>query len=307
MKPSILIVGSSNTDMVIKAEHLPAPGETIIGGSFFMNAGGKGANQAVAAARLGGDVLFITKTGADIFGHQAIQLFEKEGINTSYIFSDPHHPSGVALITVDKKGENSIVVASGANATLSPQDLSTVQEVIEQSSMVLMQLEIPLETVAYVANVAKEKNRTVVLNPAPACALPDSLLPDISIITPNETEAEILTGIKVNNIDSAEKAAAALAAKEIETVIITLGSKGALVFHKGVFTHVPTLTVNAVDTTAAGDVFNGALVVALSEGKSMLEAVSFACKAAAISVTRLGAQASAPYRNEIEDLLLSEV
>jgi ribokinase len=304
MTPSILIVGSSNTDMVIKTEHLPGPGETVLGGNFFMTGGGKGANQAVAAARCGGDVVFITKLGDDIFGRQALQLFEKEGINTSYIFSDNNNPSGVALITVDNKGENCIAVASGANGTLSVHDLSTVDEVIKSASIVLMQLEIPLATVAYVATVAKQHNIPVVLNPAPACALPDSSLRNVSIITPNETEAEILTGIKVNSIESAEKAAMALSAKGIGRVIITLGSKGALVFHDDRFTHIPTITVNAVDTTAAGDVFNGALVVALSEGNDILQAVSFGCKAAAISVTRLGAQASAPSRDEIDAMQL---
>jgi ribokinase len=300
MNPYILVVGSSNTDMVIKADHLPAPGETILGGNFFMNPGGKGANQAVAAARSGGNVTLITKTGNDVFGREAVQIFEQEGINTSHIFSDPDNPSGVALITVDKTGENCIVVASGANATLSPQDLQSVEKVIAHSSVVLMQMEIPVETVAYVARVAKENNVPVVLNPAPACALPDSLLRNISIITPNETEAEILTGIKVTGIETAEKAARALNGKGINTVIVTLGAKGALIFHEDVFTHVPGIAVSAVDTTAAGDVFNGALVVALSEGRAIQEAVSFACKAAAISVTRLGAQASAPHKKEIE-------
>ncbi len=307
MNTSILIVGSSNTDMVIKTEHLPKPGETILGGSFFMNAGGKGANQAVAAARSGGEVVFITKVGNDIFGHEAVQLFEKEGINTAYIFSDPQQPSGVALITVDKNGENCIAVASGANATLSPEDVSTVKAVIGRASIVLMQLEIPIETVSYVADIAKEKNIPVVLNPAPACTLPDTLLCNVSVVTPNETEAEILTGIKVNSIQTAEKAAEALAAKGIETVIVTLGLKGALIYHNNAFTRIPSLAVDAVDTTAAGDVFNGALAVALSEGKTILDAVSFACKAAAISVTRLGAQASAPFRTEIENMSLSSV
>jgi ribokinase len=307
MTPSILIVGSSNTDMVIKTEHLPGPGETVLGGNFFMTGGGKGANQAVAAARCGGDVVFITKLGDDIFGRQALQLFAEEGINTSYIFSDNNNPSGVALITVDSKGENCIAVASGANATLSVHDLGTVDEVIKSASIVLMQLEIPLAAVAYVATIANQHNISVVLNPAPACALPDSLLSNVSIITPNETEAEILTGIKVNSIDTAEKAAMALSAKGIKTVIITLGSKGALVFHNEVFTHIPTITVDAVDTTAAGDVFNGALVVALSEGNDILHAVSFACRAAAISVTRLGAQASAPSRDEIDAMQLLDV
>ena len=300
MKPSIVVIGSSNTDMVIKADHLPAAGETIIGGSFFMNQGGKGANQAVAAARLGGNVSLIAKTGNDIFGHQALQHFKQEGINTSYVFTDSKHPSGVALITVDRNGENCIVVASGANASLLPDDLKKSKEVIKKAAIVLVQLEIPLITVEYIAALAADSGVTLLLNPAPACQLSDSLLQYISIITPNQKEAEMLTGVAVVDLQSAQQAAKELYNKGIEKVIITLGSEGALVLNDGKFIHVPSLTVNAVDATGAGDVFNGALAVALSEGSDFVEATSFACKAAAISVTRIGAQQSAPYRKEIE-------
>lgn len=300
MNSKILVVGSSNTDMVIKADHLPAPGETILGGSFFMNAGGKGANQAVAAARLGGNVTFICKTGNDIFGRQAVQLFEEEGIDTSCLVSDAVNPSGVALITVDKNAENCIVVASGANATLSPNDLAAATEVIKESTIILTQLEIPLNTVEYVASQAFAQGTKVVLNPAPACALPQSLLRCVNVITPNQKEAEMLTGITVTDIASAEQAAKKLHQLGVETVIITLGSAGALVYHESVATHVTGSKVEAVDTTAAGDVFNGALVVALAVGINMINATAFACKAAAISVTRLGAQASAPYKHEVE-------
>lgn len=188
------MVGSSNTDMVIKAGHLPRPGETILGGTFFMNPGGKGANQAVAIARLGASVTFICKTGSDIFGHQSQQLFEEEGINTSYIFSDSEHPSGVALITVDEHAENCIVVASGANANLLPSDLAKAEEAIDQADIVLMQLEIPMETVEYVAEIAYRKNKKVILNPAPAHSLSPSLLKRLYMITPNETEAEMISG-----------------------------------------------------------------------------------------------------------------
>lgn len=299
MKPAITVVGSSNTDMVIKADHLPVGGETILGGSFFMNPGGKGANQAVAAARLGGNVTFICKTGNDIFGRQSRQLFEDEGINTSYLLSDSKNPSGVALITVDKNAENCIVVASGANAALNQGDLLQAQQVIEQSMIVLMQLEIPIDTVEHVASTAAAKGVKVVLNPAPARELSAELLRNISVITPNKTEAEMLSGITVNDIKSAEQAARIIKSKGVDTVIITLGSRGAAVLHGDEFHYIPALTVNAVDTTAAGDVFNGALVVALSENRSMLEATSFACSASAISVTRLGAQSSAPFRSEV--------
>ena len=302
MKPKLLVVGSSNTDMVIKAAHLPGPGETIIGKNFFMNPGGKGANQAVAAARLGGNVTFICKTGNDIFGKQSVELFEEEGINTSYLLSDSKNPSGVALITVDDNAENCIVVASGANATLSRADLQKLKHVIEESMIVLMQLEIPLDTVEYVAKTATAKGVRVLLNPAPACNLSDDLLKCISVITPNKTEAEMLTGIKVNSINSARQAAQKIRDRGVETVIITLGNDGALVLHEGSFTHIPAVAVKAVDTTAAGDVFNGALAVSLSENRDILTATTIACQASAISVTRMGAQSSAPFRKEVDAL-----
>ncbi len=301
MNTSIVVVGSSNTDMVVKAERLPAPGETILGGTFFMNPGGKGANQAVAAARLGGAVTFICKTGNDLFGEQARLLFKKEGINTTYHFKDPEKPSGVALITLDSDGENCIVVASGANATLSPNDLEGAKAAMETAGIVLMQLEIPLNTVEYVAQIASGQGAKVVLNPAPACTLSNALLQHVSIITPNETEAEKLSGVEVNDLESAKKAARIIKEKGVRTVIITLGKKGALVFDEEEFTHVPGLLVKAVDTTAAGDVFNGALVVALAKGATLVNATAFACKAAAIAVTRMGAQSSAPYLHEIEE------
>ncbi|CAK7083427.1 MAG: Ribokinase [Parabacteroides sp.] len=296
----ILVVGSSNTDMVIKARHLPRPGETILGGSFFMNPGGKGANQAVTIARLGGQVTFICKTGSDIFGHQSQQLFEEEGINTSYIFSDSEHPSGVALITVDENAENCIVVASGANANLLPSDLNKADEAIAEADLILMQLEIPMETVEYVAEQGHRLGKKVILNPAPAHPLSPSLLKHLYMITPNETEAEMISGIKITDEASAIEAAKVLVHMGVQNVIITLGSKGALAYCDKNVEMVPALKVEAVDTTAAGDVFNGALTVALSEGRSLPEAVRFACKASAISVTRVGAQSSVPYRNEVD-------
>ncbi len=297
--PYILVVGSSNTDMVINSPHLPAPGETILGSSFFMNPGGKGANQAVAAARLGGNVTLICKTGNDIFGKQAAGIFENEGIDISCLVEDSNNPSGVALITVDDNAENTIVVASGSNATLSRSDLAHSKNVIENASIVLMQLEIPIDSVLYVAETARAKNVKVILNPAPACSLSDEILKNVSIIVPNETEAEMLTGIKVDSIDTAKEAAEKLSSKGVETVIITLGPKGALLYHDGKFEHIKSIEVKAVDTTAAGDIFTGAFAVALSEGKALNDAVEFACKAAAISVTRKGAQASAPYKKEL--------
>jgi ribokinase len=298
--PSIVVVGSTNTDMVIMSEHLPAPGETILGGSFFMNPGGKGANQAVAAQRSGGDVTFIAKTGNDIFGERSAQLFKKEGINTDFLLTDPVNPSGVALITIDKNAENTIVVASGANASLYPADLEPATGAIKNAAIILMQLEIPLETVLYAAEMAASSGAKVILNPAPACPLPDALFQHVSIITPNETEAEMLSGIRITDMESAKIAAMVIRSKGVGTAIITLGAKGAFISNADMDLLIPSPVVNAVDTTAAGDVFNGALAVALAEGWALTDAVNFGCRAAAISVTRLGAQAAAPYRHEID-------
>jgi ribokinase len=264
-----------------------------------MNPGGKGANQAVSAARLGGQVTFICKTGNDIFGKESKQLFEKEGIDTSYVFSDSEHPSGVALITVDANAENCIVVASGANANLTPADISTAHEAIEKAGIILMQLEIPMDTVKYIADIARKSGKKLILNPAPAQALDRELLQSLDLITPNETEAEMISGIKITDTDSLYACARAIYEMGVQSVIITLGSKGAFIYQDDLQELVPSYEVVAVDTTAAGDVFNGALAVAISEGRDLPEAVRFANKAAAISVTRIGAQASAPYRNEI--------
>ncbi len=295
----IVVLGSTNTDMVVKSERIPAPGETILGGRFLMNPGGKGANQAVAAARLGGVVVFVAKVGDDLFGREAKALFAKEGICTDYVLTDASEPSGVALIMVDAKGENCIAVASGANGALSAGDIAVARGAIEQAGVLLMQLETPVETVLCAARWAASKGVAVILNPAPACELPDELFACLSLITPNESEAELLTGVKVTDEATAQAAAAALCAKGVGRVVITMGSKGAYVYAEGCGEVVPAFKVDAVDTTAAGDVFNGALTVALTEGQALAEAVRFAARAASISVTRMGAQASAPCRNEI--------
>ena len=295
----IVVIGSTNTDMVVKAERIPAPGETILGGRFLMNPGGKGANQAVAAARLGGEVTFVAKVGDDLFGREAKGLFVKEGIRTEHVMTDPQEPSGVALIMVDAKGENCISVASGANGALMPEDLAAARKEIEQAGLILMQLETPVETVLRAAQWASAKGVPVLLNPAPACALPAALLGCVNLITPNENEAERLTGVAVEDEAGARAAAIALCAKGVKRVVITMGAKGAFVYEDGKGLTVPAFKVDAVDTTAAGDVFNGALAVALTEGMALAEAVTFSAKAASISVTRMGAQASAPYRKEI--------
>jgi len=296
----ILVIGSSNTDMVIKTKKLPAPGETILGGTFLMNPGGKGANQAVAAARLGGKVRFITKRGNDLFGNQTVGLLMRENIDTEYLVKDPELPSGVALITVDATGENSIVVAPGSNGNLVKEDIPMSVFENDKTDILLLQLEIPMETVEYSAIAASEHKIKVILNPAPACLLSDNLLKNIWLITPNETEAEILTGVKITDIGSAEKAAVVMQQRGVKNVIITLGETGAYVKSDEFTGLIPGFKVVPVDTTAAGDVFNGAMAVALAEGKDLKEAVSFANKAASIAVTRMGAQASAPYRDEIQ-------
>ena len=303
MANPIVVVGSSNTDMIIKMDQLPKPGETILGGQFVTAAGGKGANQAVAAARAGGAVTFVARVGDDVFGSQAVAGFVKDGINVDYVFKDKTSPSGVALIFVAKDGENSIAVAGGANGNLSSADLEKAKPAVIHAKILVAQLETPLETVQAAAELAAAHGVTFILNPAPARPLADSLLKLVSILTPNETEAELLTGIKVDSEQTATAAAQVLLAKGCGTVILTLGAKGAFVATLKARFLVPGFKVTAVDTTAAGDVFNGTLAVALSEDKPLAESVRFANAAAALSVTRLGAQPSAPQRHEITHFL----
>jgi len=303
----IVVVGSCNTDMVIKADRLPVPGETILGGTFFMNPGGKGANQAVAASRMGAQVTFISKTGNDVFGKQSVMLYNSENINTDYVFSDPGLPSGVALITVDAYGENCIVVASGANASLSPADINKAIREIESADVVLMQLEIPIETVEYVAEIANKKGIKVILNPAPARSLSDELLKCLYIIIPNKSEAEILSGIKVTDYETARQAADIISARGVENVIITLGPQGALIKEGPDYHHVEAYKVESVDTTAAGDSFCGSFCVGLVEGRSIPDSVILAAKAAALTVTRMGAQSSIPFRSELSSLDVEKV
>jgi ribokinase len=303
MGRKILVVGSSNTDMIIKCKSIPKPGETVLGGAFKMAAGGKGANQAVAAARAGGNVTFITKIGNDLFGQQAKDGFSSDNINTEYIMTDNEIPSGVALIFVDEKGENSIGVASGSNFKLSPSDINKLESVFSDFSIVLIQMEIPLETIRTVVNIAHMKGLTVILNPAPAHALDENLIKNIDILTPNETETESLTGIKLSNMNDIKKAAEILLGKGIRNIIVTLGKNGVLVKNSKIERFIPPFKVNVVDTTSAGDVFNGALAAALSENPDILSAVEFANAAAALSVTKFGAQPSIPYRKEIDEFI----
>jgi ribokinase len=298
----IVVVGSSNTDMIIQAARIPRPGETILGGQFTMAAGGKGANQAVAAARAGGQVTFVARVGDDLFGANAIQGFVADGIDVDHVTRDPQAASGVALIFVAADGENSIGVASGANGRLSPGDVQAAAGAIAAADVLIMQLETPMETVRSAAKLAGS-NVPVILNPAPAQPLDDELLSGLAVLTPNETEAELLTGIAVADDASAAKAADALRARGVRTVMITLGARGVYVAADAFSGLVPGFKVQPVDTTAAGDVFNGALAVALAEKRPLRDTTRFACAAAAISVTRLGAQPSAPRRTEIEAML----
>ena len=295
----IAVIGSANTDMVIAGNRIPVPGETVSGGRFMMNPGGKGANQAVAAARISarrGACVFIAKVGDDLFGRDTARRMKREGI-VARLVVDEKEPSGTALILVDAKGQNVISVALGANGKLSPDDLAPFRGDIETAAALLMQLETPLETVVWAAKAAHGAGVPVILNPAPARKLPRILYPLVDWITPNETEAELLTGVKVVDTASAAKATAALMKRGVGHVVITMGSKGC--YSADTDEVYPCRPVKAVDCVAAGDTFNGGFVVALAEGKSVAEAIEFGQKAAAISVTRVGAQPSVPYRGEI--------
>jgi ribokinase len=295
----IIVIGSANTDMVVKSKKLPLPGETILGGTFLMNAGGKGANQAVAAARLGGSVTLVAKVGYDIFGKQTIDGLKKENINTGYVLVDEDTPSGAALIMVNEEGENCIVVAPGANACLLPADIGQVKDIAD-AAIILIQLEIPMDTIEAVAKIAKTGEQKLIINPAPAQSLSNELLKGLFLITPNETEATLLTGIKVDDVVTASQAADIFLSKGVHNVIITLGKQGAYFQNNKMRFKVDAPVVQAMDTTAAGDTFSGALAVAMTEKMDWREAVQFAVKAASISVTRMGAQASIPYRNEMD-------
>lgn len=297
----IVVIGSSNTDMVVTTPKIPVLGETIMGNEFDIIPGGKGANQAVAAARAGGIVTFVAKVGNDNFGKNAVAGYKADEINTDYIFIDPDRPSGIAIIIVEEgSGQNSIIIAGGANKSLSIDDIKATEKLISEADVVLIQLEIPLEVVEFSLKLARHYGVKTILNPAPAQPLSDEILSLVDIITPNESETQILTGLNLENDGDVEKAAAKLLGKVNETVLVTLGSKGVYFISKnGDNGFVPTTEVEAVDTTAAGDVFNGYLATSLSDGKNCMEAISISNKAAAISVTRKGAQPSIPKIGEL--------
>lgn len=295
----IVVIGSSNTDMTIKSERMPVPGETVTGGVFHMGPGGKGANQAVAARRLGGEVTFVCKVGNDLFGDNAIAGYNREGIDTSHALRSDK-ASGTALILVDAKGENCIAVAPGANADITEADIEVVSDVIRGADYLILQLEIPVPAVLRAAKIAHEAGVYVILNPAPACQLPEELFGYVSLITPNQTETALLTGLRVSDEESLMVAVDKLKALGVQDVVVTLGSKGSLICQGNNLTRVPAQMVQAVDTTAAGDTFCGGLCVGLSEGMSLADAARFATKASALTVQKMGAQDSIPYRKDIQ-------
>jgi len=297
---SVVVVGSSNADLIVRVPALPGPGETVLGGRFARAAGGKGANQAVAAARAGAAVSFVACLGDDDLGRRAREGFEAEGIDASAVAIEPSQPTGVAFIFVDAKGENSIAVASGANSALSPAHLEAARETIESAAVLLLQLETPLETVAAAARMAADAGVRVVLDPAPACRLPDSLLARVSILTPNATEAAQLTGLEVADRRGAERAAAWLRERGVETVCVTLGRGGVVMAGPDGSFEVDAHGVEAVDATGAGDVFSGCMAAALAAGRPLVDALAFANAGAACSVTVEGAQPSAPKRPDVE-------
>ncbi|XXN63274.1 ribokinase [Enterobacter ludwigii] len=299
----LAVLGSINADHILNLAHFPRPGETVIGKQYQIAFGGKGANQAVAAGRAGADIAFIACVGADDIGERIRQQLQQDRIDTAPVETVADESTGVAMIFVNSEGENNIGIYSGANAALTPARVEHHQQVIANADALLMQLESPLESVLAAAKIARKQQTQVILNPAPATALSDELLALIDIITPNETEAEILTGIAVKSDEDAARAAQALHAKGIDTVLITLGRRGVWLSEQGNGVRIPGFSVQAIDTIAAGDTFNGAFITARLEGMAMHDAVRFAHAAAAIAVTRAGAQPSVPWRTEIDAFL----
>lgn len=302
----LAVLGSINADHILNLAHFPHPGETVIGKQYQVAFGGKGANQAVAAGRSGADIAFIACVGEDDIGERIRQQLANDRIDVEPVTVASGESTGVALIFVNGEGENTIGIHAGANAALTPTRVRQYQQVISEADALLMQLESPLESVLEAAKIARQNQTRVILNPAPASVLSDELLSLIDMITPNETEAQILTGVRVKTDEDAACAAAALHEKGIETVLITLGSRGVWLSEQGRGQRIPGFRVKAVDTIAAGDTFNGALVTALLEDRPMAEAVRFAHAAAAIAVTRRGAQPSVPWREEIDNFLQSQ-
>jgi len=296
----ILVVGSINMDLVVRVPHSPRPGETVLGGDFETFPGGKGANQAVAAARMGGNVTMVGRVGNDDFGNTLIQGLVENKIKTTHVIKDSEAPTGVAMIAVAADGENMIVVASGANANVSVQDVGNARPLMRETDILLVQLECPIETVTEAVELAKAYNVPVVLNPAPAQPLPQSLLINVDYLTPNQYELLTLAG--ENNINDA---IAKMKDYGLKNLIVSLGANGARVISGDVDQHLPADEVTTIDTTAAGDAFNGALAVTLAEGKPLIEAVRCGMAAGALASTKRGAQPSLPTRDSVENFLAS--
>ncbi len=303
MVACVTVVGSLNMDLVARSPRIPRPGETILGGEFRTALGGKGANQAVAAARMGGQVSMVGRVGSDAFAQSLLDGLAADGIDHAYVMRDPEAATGVALIVVDDRGENSIVVASGANMRLSPADVDAAEAAIAVADVLLLQLEVPLGVVVRAAEVGRAHGATVILNPAPACLLPPELLSLIDVLIPNESETALLTHLPVGNRVEIEAAALALRGLGVDTVVLTLGEQGALLVEKGKQEFVPAFEVTPVDTTAAGDAFVGGFAVALAEGRSLADAVRWGNAAGALATTQLGAQPSLPARRAVEALM----
>ncbi|MBP1648732.1 MAG: ribokinase [Bacteroidetes bacterium] len=303
VRDGVLVVGSANMDLVVRVERFPLPGETIFGTDFKMFPGGKGANQAVCCAKLGQKVRFVGKMGDDLIRERLSASLEQAGVIIDSLIVDPVEPTGTALITVDKNGENEIVVVSGSNMKLRPADVDGVHDIFGSAAVVLLQLEIPLETVVRAAELAHEQQALLILNPAPACSLPASLLRLVDYLTPNESEAQMLTGIPVTRRSSAEAAAKKLVDQGVKNVLLTLGPEGCLLVNSSRAELFPACRVRPVDTTAAGDAFNGALAFALSRNEELDQAVRFANAVAGYSVTKLGAQRSMPTLTEVEQFM----
>lgn len=300
---SVVVVGSANVDMIIRSARLPHPGETVLGGEFVTAGGGKGANQAVAARRLGAAVAFIGRLGQDAPGTAVLTAFEAEGVDSAWIGIDPREPTGVALILVDFHGQNLISVAPGANQRLTPADVDLAAPAIESAAVLITQLEIPLETVQAALESAQQHGCITILNPAPAGPLPEAILRTVDWLTPNENEAAALTGLAVSDRDSAVRAAGQLLARGPRQIVITLGKLGAIMLdHQGVV-DIPPFEVAAIDATAAGDAFSAALAVSLGRGFSPLDALTYASAAGSLACTRSGAQPSLPDRRAVDDLL----
>ena len=302
-KPRIAVVGSSNMDLVVKSPRIPAIGETILGEDFIMTPGGKGANQAVAAAKLGAEVFFVARLGDDVFGAQSLNNLNKEGVNTKYVIQTKGVASGVALITVDDAGNNVIVVAPGANRKLSPGDVKEAESCIASSGALVAQLEVPLETVEFAGRLVHNCGVPFILDPAPAQKLGPELLKMVEVLTPNETEAQILTGVEVTDEESARMAAENLLECGVKAVILTMGTKGFLLATNDRLEFVPAIKVDAVDATAAGDAFTGGLAFGLAQGQALFEAALFANRVAALSVTKMGAQSSMPSAEAVESFM----